>query len=190
QYLVEGIVETARRTGHLAKEPSAEERNEFRDARSVIFAKRLFLWKKTQEDVRLEMDSELQVPGWGNIWTRPIQNRVDMLATGVRTAVGVKISGDSPEQIQDLANQVAAVLKQIRGAVDVFPDQVVGENYLEIEIDRKKAARYGVKVEDVQSVIEVALGGKEITSTVEGRRRFPVRVRYPRDWREDEDRVR
>src|SRR5689334_13994974 len=90
-----------------------------------------------------------------------------MLATGVRTMVGVKISGDSPEMIQELANQVAAVLKQIPGAVDAFPDQVVGENYLEITIERKKAARYGVKVEDIQNVIEVALGGKEITSTVE-----------------------
>ena len=85
---------------------------------------------------------------------------------------------------------MAAVLKPLRGAVDVFADQVVGENYLEISIDRKKAARYGVKVEDVQNVIEVALGGKEITSTVEGRRRFPVRVRYPRDFREDEEQVR
>jgi Cu(I)/Ag(I) efflux system membrane protein CusA/SilA len=113
-----------------------------------------------------------------------------LLATGVRRAVGVKITGDNPAMLQDLANQVAAVLKPIRGAVDVFPDQVVGENYLEISIDRKKAARYGVRVDDIQNVIEVALGGREITSTLEGRRRFPVRVRYPRDFRDDEDRVR
>jgi Cu(I)/Ag(I) efflux system membrane protein CusA/SilA len=190
QCLLEEAVAKAREQKQLAKEPTPEEINALRDSRSGALAKRLFLWQKTQEDVRLEMDSELQVPGWGNIWTRPIQNRVDMLATGVRTAVGVKISGESPKEIQDLANQVAAVLQKIPGAVDVFPDQVVGENYLEISIDRKKAARYGVKVEDIQTVIEVALGGKEVTSTVEGRRRFPVRVRYPRDWREDEERVR
>jgi copper/silver efflux system protein len=189
-YLFEETIAKAREQKQLAKEPTAEELNGARDARAAAWAKTLFLWQKTQEDVRLEMDSELQVPGWGNIWTRPIQNRVDMLATGVRTAVGVKISGDTPEAIQDLANQVAAVLKEINGAVDIFPDQVVGENYLEISIDRKKAARYGVKVEDIQNVIEVALGGKEITSTLEGRRRFPVRVRYPRDWREDEEKVK
>jgi Cu(I)/Ag(I) efflux system membrane protein CusA/SilA len=190
QFILEEMVSKSREQKKLLKDPSNEEIQSLRDSRAAILGKRLFLWQKTQEDVRLEMDSELQVPGWGNIWTRPIQNRVDMLATGVRTMVGVKISGDDPQTIQDLANQVAAVLKPIRGAVDIFPDQVVGENYLEIEIDRKKAARYGVKVEDIQNVIEVALGGKEITSTVEGRRRFPVRVRYPRDWREDEERVR
>jgi Cu/Ag efflux pump CusA len=190
QYLLEETLATAREQKQLAKEPAVEELNGARDARAAAWSKTLFLWQKTQEDVRLEMDSELQVPGWGNIWTRPIQNRVDMLATGVRTAVGVKISGDDPQKIQDLANEVAAVLKGIPGAVDIFPDQVVGKNYLEISIDRKKAARYGVKVEDIQNVIEVALGGKEITATLEGRRRFPVRVRYPRDWREDEERVK
>jgi Cu(I)/Ag(I) efflux system membrane protein CusA/SilA len=137
----------------------------------------------------MEMDSDLQVPGWGNIWTRPIQNRVDMLATGVRTMVGVKIFAQTPEEIQKVSDDVAKVLKTIRGAVDVFPDQTVGENYLEIAIDRKKAARYGVSVQDIQDVIEVALGGKEITMTVEGRQRYPVRVRYPRDFREDEERV-
>ena len=184
QYLLEQLATLS------LKKPAEADLHSLRDTRAVLLGKRLFLWQKTQEDVRLEMDSELQVPGWGNIWTRPIQNRVDMLATGVRTAVGVKISGDDPETIQDLANKVAAVLKPLRGAVDVFPDQVVGENYLEISIDRKKAARFGVKVEDVQNVIEVALGGKEITSTVEGRRRFPVRVRYPRDFREDEEQVK
>jgi Cu(I)/Ag(I) efflux system membrane protein CusA/SilA len=190
QFLMEELLGHARTTGHLAREPLPEEQHQLVDARATLLGKRLFLWQKTQEDVRLEMDSELQVPGWGNIWTRPIQNRVDMLATGVRTAVGVKISADSPEALQDLSNKVAAVLKPIRGAVDVFPDQIVGENYLEISIDRKKAARYGVRVDDIQNVIEVALGGKEITSTLEGRRRFPVRVRYPRDFREDEELVK
>jgi Cu(I)/Ag(I) efflux system membrane protein CusA/SilA len=189
-YLVEEAVAKAREQKKLAKEPAAGELHAVRDARAPLFAKGLFLWKKAQEDVRAEMDSELQVPGWGNIWTRPIQNRVDMLATGVRTMVGVKISGDDLDSIQQVANEVAGVLKPIRGAVDVFPDQVVGENYLEITVDRKKAARYGVRVQDVQDVIEVALGGKEVTMTVEGRRRFPVRVRYPRDLREDEEKVR
>jgi Cu(I)/Ag(I) efflux system membrane protein CusA/SilA len=189
-YLIEEAVSKKRDQNGLAKEPSLDDLNPIRDDRSVQFKQGLFLWKKTQDDVRMEMDSELQVPGWGNIWTRPIQNRVDMLATGVRTMVGVKVYGATPEDIQKVSDDVARVLKTIRGAVDVFPDQTVGENYLEITIDRKKAARYGVSVQDIQDVIEVAIGGKEITTTVEGRQRFPVRVRYPRGYREDEEQIR
>jgi Cu(I)/Ag(I) efflux system membrane protein CusA/SilA len=189
-FLIEEALGKKRDQAGLVREPTLEELNPLRDERAAAFKQGLFLWKKHQDDVRMEMDSELQVPGWGNIWTRPIQNRVDMLATGVRTMVGVKVFGATPEDIQAVSDDVAKVLKTIRGAVDVFPDQTVGENYLEITIDRKKAARYGVSVQDIQDVIEVAVGGKEITMTVEGRQRFPVRVRYPRDTREDEERIR
>ncbi|HVR84196.1 MAG TPA: efflux RND transporter permease subunit, partial [Planctomycetota bacterium] len=188
-FLIEEALEKGRERRDLVREPATGDREAVRDERVRSFGKGLFLWKKKQEEVRMEMDTDLQVPGWGNIWTRPIQNRVDMLATGVRTMVGVKVFGQSPEEIQKVSDDVARVLRTIRGAVDVFPDQTVGENYLEITIDRKRAARYGVTVQDIQDVIEVALGGKEITMTVEGRQRFPVRVRYPRDFREDEERV-
>jgi Cu(I)/Ag(I) efflux system membrane protein CusA/SilA len=109
-----------------------------------------------------------------------------MLATGVRTMIGVKVYGDDLNKIQQVSEQIAAVLRSIRGAADVFPDQIVGEGYLEIDIDREKAARYGVSVGDIQDVVEIALGGKEITMTVEGRERFPVRIRYARAFREDE----
>jgi Cu(I)/Ag(I) efflux system membrane protein CusA/SilA len=108
--------------------------------------------------------------------------------TGVRTMIGVKVFGNNLDKIQEVSEQVADVLKQIPGAVDVFPDQSRGKGYLEIKIDRDRAARYGVKVGDVQDVIETALGGKAITMTVEGRERFPVRVRYTRSSREDEER--
>ena len=106
------------------------------------------------------MDTVVQVPGWGNIWTQPIINRIDMLATGVRTMIGVKVYGDDLNKIQQVSEQIAAVLKRVPGAADVFPDQIVGEGYLEINIDREKAARYGVNVGDIQDVIETALGGK------------------------------
>ena len=131
-------------------------------------------------DLLKEMDSVVQMPGWANIWTQPIINRIDMLATGVRTMIGVKVFGNDLDKIQEVSEQVAEVLKQIPGAVDVFPDQSRGKGYLEIKIDRDRAARYGVNVGDVQDVIETALGGKAITMTVEGRERFPVRVRYTR----------
>jgi Cu(I)/Ag(I) efflux system membrane protein CusA/SilA len=171
------------------KAPEGVDLEAVRRDREAAFRKGLYLWKKQKSDVVKEMDSDLQVPGWGNIWTQPIINRVDMLATGVRTMIGVKVFGKNLDDIQQASNEIAAVLREVKGAVDVFPDQVVGENYLEIKIDRARAARYGVNVEDVQNVIEVALGGKEITMTVEGRERYPVRVRYPREWL-DEERVK
>jgi Cu(I)/Ag(I) efflux system membrane protein CusA/SilA len=151
------------------------------------FYDRLLLWQKTKQDLVQEMDTALQMPGWGNIWTQPIINRIDMLATGVRTQIGVKVFGKDLGEIQQVSQEVAAVLKGIKGAVDVFPDQVVGKGYVEIHVDREKAARYGVNVGDVQDVVEVAMGGRPLTVTVEGRERYPVRVRYARDYRDDEE---
>jgi copper/silver efflux system protein len=154
------------------------------------FARRLLLWRKDKDDVVQEMDAALQVPGWGNIWTQPIVNRIDMLATGVRTMIGVKVFGNELQQIQEVSERVAEVLKQVRGATDVVPDQSLGKGYLEITPDRQKAARYGINVGDILDVIEVALGGKTVTNTVEERERFPVRIRYARDWRDNAERVR
>jgi Cu(I)/Ag(I) efflux system membrane protein CusA/SilA len=167
--------------------------HDLRASLDAAFSKRLFLWQKSpgpRGDLIKELDSTLQVPGWGNIWTQPIINRIDMLATGVRTMIGVKVFGDDLNEIQRVSEEVAAVLRTVQGAVDVVPDQIVGKGYVEITIDRQKAARYGVSVGDIQDVIEVALGGKAITMTVEGRERHPVRIRYARDWREDEEQIK
>ena len=171
-------------------EVSMEKLQDLRREAEGTFAENLFLWQRTKDGLIKEMDTVVQMPGWGNIWTQPIINRVDMLATGVRTMIGVKVYGDDLNQIQSVSEHVAQVLKGIRGAVDVFPDQIVGEGYLEIDIDREKAARYGINVGDIQDVIEVALGGQTITTTVEGRERFPVRVRYARDFRLDEESIK
>ncbi|WP_406701069.1 efflux RND transporter permease subunit [Singulisphaera sp. Ch08] len=151
------------------------------------FSDRLFLWQKSKQDLIDEMGTALQVPGWGNIFTQPIINRIEMLATGVRTPVGVKVFGDELEEIQRVSQEIAEVLRGVRGANGVVPDQIVGKGYVEIDIDREKAARYGIQVGDIQDVVEVAMGGKPLTMTVEGRRRFPVRVRYARDFRTDEE---
>ncbi|MGO8688831.1 MAG: efflux RND transporter permease subunit [Thermoguttaceae bacterium] len=154
------------------------------------FARGLLLWQKSKGELLEEMDSVVQMPGWGNIWTQPIINRIDMLATGVRTPIGVKVFGDDLEKIKRVSEEVAAVLRQVPGAVGVTPDQNMGKGYVEIVPDRRRAARYGINVGDIQDVIEVALGGKPITMTVEGRERFPVRIRYARHWREDEEQVK
>jgi len=157
------------------------------------FARGLLLWQRKggpKGDLLQEMDQVVQMPGWSNIWTQPIINRVDMLSTGVRTQIGVKVFGPDLDTINRVCKQVEQALKPIPGAMDVVAEPFMGKGYLEIKIDREKAARYGVRVADVQDTIEVALGGKVITQTVEGRDRFPVRVRYARDYREDEQAVK
>lgn len=154
------------------------------------FRNHTFLWPKTKADLVRELDENVRMVGWANIWTQPIVNRVDMLATGVRTQLAAKVYGRSLDQIQQVSNQVANALRAIPGAADVVADQTVGKGYVEIEVDRERAARYGVRVGDVQDVIEVALGGKPITTTVEGRERYPVRLRYARDWRVDEESIK
>ena len=131
------------------------------------------------------MSTALQMPGWGNSFTQPIANRIEMLSTGVRLPVAVKVFGSNLDDIQRVSQEIAAVLRGVRGAADVFPDQIIGKGYVEIKIDRKKAARYGINVGDIQDVVEVAMGGRPLTMTVEGRERYPVRVRYARDYRDD-----
>jgi Cu(I)/Ag(I) efflux system membrane protein CusA/SilA len=157
------------------------------------FAKRLFLWRRQpgpKGDLMQEMDTVMQVPGWSNIWTQPIANRIDMLSTGVRTQIGVKVFGPDLPTINQVCKEIEQALKPIRGAQDVIAEPIMGKGYLEIKIDRQKAARYGIRVGDIQDTIEVALGGRVITQTVEGRDRFPVRVRYARAFREDEETVK
>ena len=154
------------------------------------FSSEILLWQKDKSGLLNELDSVVRMPGWGNIWTQPIINRIDMLATGVNTMLGVRVFGDDINEISEKCEQIAAVLKDLRGAVDVSADQVVGEGYLEIDIDRERAARFGINIGDIQDVIETALGGRVITMTVEGRERFPVRIRYARAFREDEQSVR
>jgi len=158
--------------------------------RADQFKNNVFLWPADRASLQSELDRRVRMVGWANIWTQPIINRVDMLATGVRTQLAVKVYGNSQEQIQEVSNKVADVLRGVPGAVDVVADQTVGKGYVEIEIDRARAARYGISVGDIQDIIEVALGGKPITLTIEGRERFPVRLRYARAFRLDEQSIR
>jgi Cu(I)/Ag(I) efflux system membrane protein CusA/SilA len=168
-----------------AREATPEELQNIRASLEKPFADRLMLWQKTKDDLVAEMDSAIQMPGWGNISTQPIINRIEMLSTGVRSPIGVKIFGEDLDQLQRVTQEVAGVLRGIRGASNVVPDQIVGKGYVEIRIDRAKAARYGIQVGDIQDVVEVAMGGKPLTMTVEKRERYPVRVRYARAYRDD-----
>jgi Cu(I)/Ag(I) efflux system membrane protein CusA/SilA len=189
------FLDEAARARH-GKGHDAEALRPFVDLRQELekpLAKSLILWQRKggpKGDLLQEMDGVVQMPGWSNIWTQPIINRVDMLSTGVRTQIGVKVFGPDLETINRVCKEVEQALKPIPGAMDVIAEPFMGKGYVEIKIDREKAARYGVRVGDVQDTIEVALGGKVITQTVEGRDRFPVRIRYARDFREDEQAVK
>ncbi|HUY89617.1 MAG TPA: efflux RND transporter permease subunit [Pirellulales bacterium] len=136
-----------------------------------------------------ELDQTLQMPGWANVWTRPIQNRVDMLFTGVNTDVGVRVLGINLDDVVNVSEQVAAVVKKIPGAADVMAEAVRGKGYLEIRVDRQRAAEAGVAVADVNEIVEIALAGKVATSTLEGRERHDVRVRYERQFRDNAEAI-
>jgi Cu(I)/Ag(I) efflux system membrane protein CusA/SilA len=144
----------------------------------------------TKEKLMAEMTEKAQMPGVTIIWQQPIRNRIDMLATGIPTQVGVKVFGPDLATLEKKANEIAEVVRKVPGAADVYAEQILGSPYLEIEVDREAAARYGVNVGDVLSVIETALGGENLTTTIEGRNRFPVRVRYSRELRSDLESIR
>lgn len=131
-----------------------------------------------------ELDAMLQIPGLSNGWTQPIINRINMLATGIRTDLGVKFFGPDLDVLADLAVRAEAILREIPGAVDLYAERVTGGRYIDIDIDREAISRYGLSVSSVQMVVETAIGGMPLTETVEGRNRFSVRARYARDLRD------
>ncbi len=137
----------------------------------------------TREKLIGEMDAATTLPGVSNIWTQPIINRINMLTTGIRSEVGVKIFGTDLKALQERAAAVADALRTIPGAADVYAEQVIGASYLDVRVNRQTAARYGITVGAIQDVIETAVGETNLTLTIEGRQRFPVRVRYAPEYR-------
>ena len=139
----------------------------------------------TLEKLQAEMDERLQVPGVPNVWTQPIRNRLDMLSTGIKTPVGIKVLGSDLNVIQEIGREIERTLQRVPGTRSVYAERVAQGYFTDIDIDRDAIARYGLKIEDVQDVIESALGGENITQTIEGRERYPVNVRYASDFRQD-----
>jgi len=137
----------------------------------------------TREKLVAEFDAALRMPGVTNIWTQPIINRIEMLATGIRSQVGIKIFGNDLEALEESARQIANVVRDVEGATDVYPEQIGGAPYIDIDINRTVAARYGINVGDIQNVIEKGIGEVNLTTTIEGRNRFPIRVRYSEEFR-------
>ena len=139
----------------------------------------------TPEKLINEMDAALKIPGISNSWTMPIKGRIDMLTTGIRTPVGIKILGPDLKVIEKIGEEMERALKDVPGTRNIYAERVVSGYFYDFVIDRREAARYGLTVGDVQDVIETAIGGKNITSTIEGRERFPINVRYARELRDE-----
>ncbi|MBU2446985.1 MAG: efflux RND transporter permease subunit, partial [Bacteroidetes bacterium] len=132
-----------------------------------------------------ELNAAVQIPGLTNAWTMPIKTRIDMLSTGIKTPVGIKIAGPDLNVLQDLGKQIEEVIKTVPGTRSAYAERSVGGNYVDFKIDRDAIARYGLNIQDVQDVFMSAVGGMNITKTVEGLERYPVNLRYQRDYREN-----
>jgi Cu(I)/Ag(I) efflux system membrane protein CusA/SilA len=139
----------------------------------------------TPEKLVEELDQAIQFPGLTNAWTMPIKTRIDMLATGIKTPVGIKIMGESLDSLSAIGERIESVVRQLRGTLSVYAERVVGGNYVDFEIDRDEIARYGLTVGEVQDVFMSAVGGMNVTSTVEGLERYPVNIRYSREYRDN-----
>ncbi len=143
----------------------------------------------TVDGLIAEMDRSLQFPGVSNAWTMPIKARIDMLSTGIRTPVGVKVFGKDLAEIDKVARQIEAVIRKVPGTSSAFAERAIAGYYLNVDPDRAQLARYGLMVGDVQDVIAMALGAEPVTTTVEGRERYTVSIRYPRDYRSDPEAI-
>ncbi len=137
------------------------------------------------ESLTAELDKAIQFPGLTNAWTMPIKTRIDMLSTGIKTPVGIKIMGPDLQTLNDLGEKIEALVRNLPGTLTAFSERVVGGNYLDFTINRAEAARYGLTVADIQETIQAAIGGMNVTQTVEGLERYPVNIRYQRDYRND-----
>ncbi|RCU51041.1 AcrB/AcrD/AcrF family protein [Corallincola holothuriorum] len=142
-------------------------------------------WREglTTDELKAELDALVKFPGLTNAWVMPIITRIDMLATGIKTPVGIKIAGPELEQIQQIGQRLEQILKDVPGTASAYSERVVGGRYTKVDINRAKAARYGLNIADVQQVIATAIGGMDITQTVEGLERYPVNLRYPQAYR-------
>ncbi len=148
-------------------------------------------WRKgmTKDKLRAEFDTLVTIPGVTNAWVMPIKTRLDMLATGIKTPVGIKIAGPKLEDIQAIGEQLEVILSEVYGTASVYSERVAGGRYIKVDIDREKAARFNLNIADVQQVIATAIGGMNVTQTVEGLERYPVNIRYPQSYRDSPEQL-
>ncbi|MEQ3531228.1 CusA/CzcA family heavy metal efflux RND transporter [Pseudoalteromonas sp. XMcav11-Q] len=144
----------------------------------------------TTEKLKAELDKLVQFPGLTNAWVMPIKTRIDMLATGIKTPVGIKVAGPDLDTIQKIGQDLERILSQVEGTASVYSERVAGGRYIKVDIQRDKAARFGLNIADVQQVVATAIGGMDVTQTIEGQERYPVSLRYPQDLRDSPEALR
>ncbi|MDP2960465.1 MAG: CusA/CzcA family heavy metal efflux RND transporter, partial [candidate division Zixibacteria bacterium] len=186
--ILEGFPEVESVVGKVGRAETATDPAPISMIETIINLKPKDKWRKgmTKEKLIKEMGEKLAViPGVAGAFTQPIRNRIDMLTTGVRTQVGIKIFGSDLKVLEEKSQEIEKVVRMIPGAADIYAERVIASPYLEIKMDRNEVARYGIKLGEVMDVVETAIGGKNLTTTIEGRARFPVRVRYARELRDN-----
>ncbi|WP_404395240.1 efflux RND transporter permease subunit [Pseudoalteromonas phenolica] len=148
-------------------------------------------WREgvTTESLKAEFDKLVKFPGLTNAWVMPIKTRIDMLATGIKTPVGIKVAGPELDVIQDIGQQIEQLLPKVTGTASVYSERVAGGRYIKVDISRDKASRFGLNIQDVQQVVSTAIGGMNVTQTIEGQERYPVNLRYPQDYRDSPEQL-
>ncbi|TCK18335.1 Cu(I)/Ag(I) efflux system membrane protein CusA/SilA [Thiogranum longum] len=186
--LIMTVPEVKRVFGKIGRAESATDPAPLTMIETTIQLKPLDEWREgmTMDKLRRELDALVKVPGMSNAWVMPIKNRIDMLATGIKTPVGIKVAGPDLAVIQDIGKDIERILTPVKGTVSVFSERVVGGRYVLVDINRTAASRYGLNIADVQQIVSTAVGGMNVTESIEGLERYPVNVRYPRSVRDSE----
>lgn len=190
--IIKSVPEVENVLGKAGRASTATDNSPISMIETIILLKPRNEWRPglTKEDILMELNSKLQIPGVVNGWTQPIINRINMLSTGVRTDVGLKVYGQNLDTIWSISNHLKTYLEDIRGVKDLYVDPVTGGKFIDIRVRRDEIGKYGLSVDDVNRVVESALGGVNVTTTIEGRRRFSVNVRYAQDYRSNLDEIK
>ena len=190
--LIKTVPEVKSVFGKAGRADTATDPNSMEMFETTIQFKPKAQWRRgmTATKLRDDLDSVVKIPGLTNVWIPPIRNRIDMLSTGIKTPIGVKVSGENLADLDAVARRIETVAKTIPGVSSAFAERLAGGRYIDVDIDRGAAARYGLNIDDVQSIVSGAIGGAQIGQTVEGLARYPINVRYPRDLRESPEALR
>lgn len=190
--IIKSVPEVDKVLGKAGRASTATDNSPISMIETIIMLKPKSLWREgiTKKDIVNELDSKLQIPGVVNGWTQPIINRINMLSTGIRTDVGIKVHGQNLDTIYAVSERVKKLMEGIPGVKDLYVEPITGGKYLLIDIDREKIGRYGLSIQDVNMVVETSIGGTPLANTIEGRQRFSINVRLPQDYRNSIDRIK
>lgn len=190
--LIKSVPEVASVFGKAGRAETATDPAPLTMIETTIHFKPRDQWRPgmTPEKLVEELDKTVSVPGIANVWVPPIRNRLDMLATGIKSPVGIKVNGNNIADIERVAGQIESIVKQVPGVTSALAERLAGGRYVDIRIDRQKAARYGVSVDELQSMVSTLVGGDNVGEVIQGRERYPINVRYPRDLRDNVDKLR